>query len=453
MINQGLRKTALHLSTLFMLFVFSGCSSDSGGIFIPPDDNNPGGGSATGVSVQFSPLSKGLSGPALDVKGLLSVNPLFAATKGGVMKSADKGASWQRVLNEPEVKVVVVDPQNPQVLYAGGKTGLFKSIDQGTSWTPKSTGIGLDSEGTKEIKEGALLVHPGDSNTLYAGTKNGLYKSSDMAENWTLIEQDLFPTNPNGDHEVKSLAIDPLNPAILYAGTRDGLFKTLNDGTDWAQSDNGIGADNEGLKESKSLVIDPTNTATLYVGTKGGVFKTTDGGANWAAASEGILADDKNNKDIRALALDEKNKRVYAATKMGIFATTDGGTSWGAVNKGLANTDARTVILDAKDLTLLYVGTKGGIFKGAVTAGTATGDTTAPSKTFDLSATPGSQSGTIVLDWTALGDDGNVETVTRYAVHFALSEITDANFDSATQATILPVPVEEGVFKSTTGAE
>ena len=438
-----------------LLIALVGCGSERGDIFIPPDDGgDSAAGSPSGVSVQFSPINNGLSGSTLDVKGLLAVNPLFAATKGGLMRSMNGGGNWTQVLNEPEVKVVAADPKNSQILYAGAKGGLFKSEDQGVTWTKKSNGIEVDSKGNQEIKEGSLLVHPADSKILYAGTKNGLYKSSDMAENWMRIDPPArFPSN-GGDQEVKSLAIDPVSPNILYAGTRDGLFKSTDGGTTWNQSDTGITPDNDGRKEVKSLAIDPVNTGTLYAGTKAGVFKTEDGGATWVSSSEGIAPDDKNNRDIRALALDAANPgRLYAATKMGIFVTTDGGAEWSAVNKGLANTDVRAVIIDPADTAVIYAGTKGGIFKGTVTATAsagAPGDTTAPAQITDLSATPGVNSGEVVLGWTAPGDDGTVGIVTRYEVRFASSEITEGNFDNAAQSAILPTPVEGGMPQTLT---
>lgn len=213
--------------------VLSGCGFGGDGVSIPPV--TPPASS----SLEFSPINNGLTTiDALDVKTITMVNPLFAGTKGGVFKSNDGGGSWTGASagilpdaqGKQDIKVIVADPKNSQVLYAGANNGVFKSSDQGATWTSKSIGILPDSKGTTEIKEGSFVVHPADSNILYAGTKNGLFKSIDGGENWTLVQRDLFPTNPDGDHEVKSLLLDPANPSILYAGTRDGLFKSPDGG-------------------------------------------------------------------------------------------------------------------------------------------------------------------------------------------------------------------------------
>jgi len=434
--------------------VLFGCGPDTGGgVFIPPD--TPPAPS----SLQFSPVNSGLNtADALDVKIITMVNPLFAGTKGGIFKSSDGGGSWtgasEGILPDAEgkrdIKVIVADPQKPQTLYAGAKNGVFKSSDQGANWTSKSIGILPDSKGTTEIKEGSFVVHPTDSNTLYAGTKNGLFKTIDGGENWTLVEKDLFPTNPDGDHEVKSLLLDPTNPLIFYVGTRDGFFKSTDGGITWVQTDRGMDADLEGRKEVKSLAIDPASPKTLYAGTRAGVFKTTDGGTTWKSATAGITPDDKQNKDIRWIALDPKNPgRLYAATKMGIFVTNDGGTGWSAANKGLTNTDARVVLIDPADSNVVYVGTKGGIFKGTVTAG-GEGDTTAPETITTLTATQGANSGEVILGWTAPGDDGNVGTAARYDLRWSSSTLTDANFAGATPVAGLLAPKAAGSAESFT---
>jgi len=437
-----------------MGMILSGCGSGSGGgVFIPPD--TPPAPS----SLQFSPVNNGLNtADALDVKAITRVNPLFTGTKGGIFKSDDGGGSWGEshsgipvdAEGKREIKVIIADLQNPQILYAGAKNGVFKSGDQGAAWAPKSTGIGADNKGNTEIKEGSFVVHPTDSDILYAGTKNGLFRSVDGGENWTLVQKDLFPTHPDGDHEVKSLLLDPANPLILYAGTRDGFFKSADGGATWTRTDTGIDADLEGRKEVKSLAIDPASPKTLYAGTRAGVFKTTDGAATWKNATTGITPDDKQNKDIRGIALDPKNPgRLYAATKMGIFVTNDGGAGWSAANKGLTNTDARVVLIDSADSNIVYVGTKGGIFKGTVTAG-GDGDTTAPETITTLTATQGINSGEVTLGWTAPGDDGNVGTAAGYDLRWSSSTIDDANFVGATPVAGLPVPKAAGSAESFT---
>ena len=50
-------------------------------------------------------------------------------------------------------------------------------------------------------------------------------------------------------------------------------------------------------------------------------------------------------------------------------------------------------------------------------------DTTPPAAVTDLAVTTGCASGTVILDWTAPGDDGNIGTATEYVVRYAAAPI------------------------------
>ncbi|RJS75398.1 PEGA domain-containing protein, partial [Methanophagales archaeon] len=70
-------------------------------------------------------------------------------------------------------------------------------------------------------------------------------------------------------------------------------------------------------------------------------------------------------------------------------------------------------------------------------------DTTSPSAVIDLSTsnpTPHS----ITLTWTAPGDDGNTGTASQYDIRYSTSEITEENWNSATQCTGEPAPKTAG---------
>ncbi|HEY2901009.1 MAG TPA: discoidin domain-containing protein [Polyangia bacterium] len=66
----------------------------------------------------------------------------------------------------------------------------------------------------------------------------------------------------------------------------------------------------------------------------------------------------------------------------------------------------------------------------------ATDDTLAPSTITDLVATTGTQSGSIVLRWTATGDDGSSGTATRYELRRALTALNAGNFSAGTLITV-----------------
>lgn len=55
-----------------------------------------------------------------------------------------------------------------------------------------------------------------------------------------------------------------------------------------------------------------------------------------------------------------------------------------------------------------------------------------------------SEAATVTLRWTAPGDDGNVGTASQYDVRYSTSNITNANYNNASQATGEPAPKAAG---------
>jgi hypothetical protein len=67
-----------------------------------------------------------------------------------------------------------------------------------------------------------------------------------------------------------------------------------------------------------------------------------------------------------------------------------------------------------------------------------------------LTASLDTSSNSVTLHWTAPGDDDNTGTATQYDVRYSTSNITGANWSSATQATGEPAPSIAGTAESFT---
>ncbi|MEE9442357.1 MAG: fibronectin type III domain-containing protein [candidate division Zixibacteria bacterium] len=76
-------------------------------------------------------------------------------------------------------------------------------------------------------------------------------------------------------------------------------------------------------------------------------------------------------------------------------------------------------------------------------------ESTAPASVanLDVQSVTGSS---VVLTWTAPGDDGNSGTASQYDIRYSLSPITDANWDAATQVAGEPSPQAAGTGESST---
>jgi hypothetical protein len=76
----------------------------------------------------------------------------------------------------------------------------------------------------------------------------------------------------------------------------------------------------------------------------------------------------------------------------------------------------------------------------AVFAEATTTDSIPPSGVADLGATTGSMGGSVLLHWTAPGDDGDQGTAAEYLLRYASQPITETNWDSATGVVAPQVP-------------
>ncbi len=369
-----------------------------------------GGGHWTAVNNGLEPDDYSIPGVVT-----LAIDPLTPGTVyagaiwgyGGVYKTTDGGAHWVAVdvgwagvdagLDEPDVRVLAIDPSDPEVIYAGTtdvlecayySAGVYKTTDGGDSWAASNTGLSSTS-----IL--ALAIDPAASSSLWAGTATGgLAQTSDAAATWStdggdssitalafdpsapsrrylafsacpglpaagLIRQDAggsTDVSPVVDLRIRQVLIDPLTPATLYVATdpfyRDdgALYRSPDRGDTWTMVTGG-------LPETGVTVVAIDRFATLYAGTLQGIFRSTDRGDSWSAASSGL-----DGARITALAVDPVEPPVvYAGTTGGIFKTTNGGGGWFA--SGLAETSVTALAIDPRRPATVYAGTSGGVFK------------------------------------------------------------------------------------------
>src|SRR5487761_155310 len=94
---------------------------------------------------------------------------IFVGTVGeGVWRSTDGGASFERASDgmfvECDVRALVVDPRNPQVLYAGTNEGVYRTANGAGDWTRLEGPL-------DDLIPWSLLVVPPQPETLLAATR------------------------------------------------------------------------------------------------------------------------------------------------------------------------------------------------------------------------------------------------------------------------------------------
>jgi photosystem II stability/assembly factor-like uncharacterized protein len=128
-------------------------------------------------------------------------NTLYAAgvnsTSLTMYRTTNAGLSWSAIGSVAQA--FVIGPQG--ALYAAGAGGLIKSADGGATWSPVNFGFRPDPVGL-------FAIDPRSSTTLYAGGR----KSTDGGMSW-------FAANAGIQGGMVALAIDPQAPDTLYTAT------------------------------------------------------------------------------------------------------------------------------------------------------------------------------------------------------------------------------------------
>ncbi|HTH54594.1 MAG TPA: hypothetical protein VL728_01025 [Cyclobacteriaceae bacterium] len=146
-----------------------------------------------------------------------SGNTLVIATlKHGILISSDEGATWVSAVTKINSSVRALHA-NAGFLLAGADDGIYKSTDKGSTW--------------KKVFNGPQVNGFAQRNkSIYAGLSNGAIHSNDDGGTWKYIYQ---------PHAMHDIAAD--NNAVYVMTLGDGLKKSENEGLTWEVINSGLG--------------------------------------------------------------------------------------------------------------------------------------------------------------------------------------------------------------------
>jgi len=227
----------------------------------------------------------------IEFRGLsyASLNPhdpgqLFAsayARYGGIyqyhflMKSSDKGQSWEALMHRTAVSALAFAPHDAKVIYAAVADRILKSKDGGKRWTDLSTPysqyfediVKLGSKKDEPYVKTSSIMAP-YSDTLYVASNYSVYKTINEGQFWKPKSFGL----PVEVRKREILGIDAHKKSI-YIGDglgRYGYWESRDEGFTWKWHSS---PDKKSSSMVRQLVLTPGQTD--YFVCKKGVFRRT----------------------------------------------------------------------------------------------------------------------------------------------------------------------------------
>jgi len=331
----------------------------------------------------------------------------------GVFMTTDGGKTWTKTLyidNQHGVADLEIDPTNPNILYAGmwsferkpwthrsgsEKGGVYKSIDGGATFQrtldgfPPNIGVTAYSLTTTGSNVAAAV------NVSFSPSQGlaGIFYSSDDGSTWHQASLPIVPT------AITSVASD--GSSLAYAAvfgqssSVKGLYKSTDAGVTWTQRQ-ALNVDIERLAANGSNVL----AGDLF-----GAYYSTDFGENWNfSAPPGNCP-----FGCGIFTYTFRETSVFAGNELGMFLSTDSGASWIPVNEGFPQCPSPDVEASCADSNYLFAGTFGdGVWRKLLGSGTPT---PTPTPTATVTSTP-SSTPTATPTATASATPSSTPTVT-----------------------------------------
>ena len=153
--------------------------------------------------------------------------------ESGIHKSTDGGRTWRELTNgipkEDKGKIgLAISPANPDTVYATielaqRKGGLWRSTDAGASWEKRSDEV-YSGTGPHYYQE--IFASPFDADTVYQVAPN-LYKSVDGGKTMTALKNEAVHT------DYHAVTFDSNDPDYLLVGNDGGLYESFDAGEHW----------------------------------------------------------------------------------------------------------------------------------------------------------------------------------------------------------------------------
>jgi PKD repeat protein len=284
----------------------------------------------------------------------------------GVMKSTDGGLTWNptglsfNLTQSARIVGMAMHKDSTHHLVAATRNGILRSLDGGATWTTEAGGT-----------FGCLVQVPG-TNKLFAGTSsNGrIWMSTDFGDTWTMLTNGL-PTSA-GRVELATTTADTNYVYALYGANNNGLYgvyRTTNGGTSWTQrhgaspnlldwSTNGSGSGGQAWYDL-AIAVSPLDKDVVLTGGVN-VWRSNNGGSSFALSGHWYGGGGASfvHADHHWMIFKPGTNAVYAGCDGGVYKSASSGmnNSWVSRNIGLSITQYYKIGTTEADTTLTIAG-------------------------------------------------------------------------------------------------
>ena len=248
----------------------------------------------------------------------------------GLLRSADRGASWTLVPYAPFLGQgfyhLVVDPADARHLWAATTVGLYESRNSGTAGSACAGRSPGTCRSIPRVRE------------LLAGCQDGVFRSTNGGASWTSVR---LPGRPAGELQRIEVCHAPSNGNVAYVFAANDEVGRL-----WRRSSAGGAFARQTLPRNLDVsqawydwcaAVVPDDPDTILIGAiemyRGSVGAT--GQWEWTNISSRATGDSIHPDQHHIAFAPGDARTVYAANDGGLFRSPDLGGRWKSLNRGL----------------------------------------------------------------------------------------------------------------------
>ncbi|MFO0550372.1 MAG: hypothetical protein U0271_18400 [Polyangiaceae bacterium] len=327
---------------------------------------------ADGILATTSPTSEWTRLPVLadSIYWLVTTDKaLFAYTTGGILRSADGGATWTRPTRADGSDLMVWVDENAitslhgKVFMPGSGAGLLVSEDDGATFTEQPLPFGLQNK--------FINVVASVNDNLVIGITSGagvqcssqdftsaLWSSNDDGATWVPLPMSSLPRTFTDCYNHKYTpwitSLSEAGGALIATTAHDGAFLSVDHGINWQQASAADVGPRGRVTRLEAASDEPMHL--FAPGAAGGVVRSDDAGASWEPSGlEGLYVGGVASSHGVLFASVSPGAYFFGEVTgaEGVYVSIDEGHTWSVLDGDFAQSTGPLAVVDGA----LFAGT------------------------------------------------------------------------------------------------